>query len=703
MPGISYDDSGSLASYFGVTCLTLFLIPSTYFALKPKNNVTQKPLCPCPVCKSAPTRVEKIKRESRKSLGSKWTVFLLCTWILLGYLVYNLAITPKQQGGTVYNPFEILGLSSSSTEKEIKKHYKKLSLKFHPDKLKLAEGQTAEEAEEKYIEITKAYKSLTDEVTRDNLAKYGNPDGPQQREDKIAIPQWVIEGSNGLWILAAYGLVLGGGIPWIVGRWWFTQRRLTRDNILNATAEHFFHGLAEDTDFINLIALLAGSLEVAAAIGAKTDKKTKKARQLKTEELVKTVEMVRAESVVLQDDPLMKEESKVAVKSGVDKRARALILAHLLRIEIEDADLRADQLTILRILPSLLTALNNIALAHNWLNVSLRCFQLQPALVQALPPDAEPLAQLPGVGLDEAFKQTTLTKAEGTLWLEKWARARDGFEDAFTVAKYWPRLEIVDAKYTVADSKIVTPGSIVTLVAKLRYVYPTTPLSVRAKPISMLPLGLAKQQNANGSAEGEVKEAVKEVRKKAEKTEETTVNQEERKVSRYVHAPHWPQLCKPHFYFLLGDTKLNKVIVPPVKITDIPLPSTDGTPSSPKEFTLTFQAPPQANLYSFVIYFRSDSLLGADLEVPLMLKIENPQDEVSEDEDISEPEEDSLAGQMAMMRGQKVKSSLVRNAGNDAEYESSSDEYDEASSSEDEVAIGSKRQRAYNEDSSDSD
>ena len=73
-----------------------------------------------------------------------------------------------------------------------------------------------EQVENKFVELTKAYKSLTDEVTRENLAKYGNPDGPQQREDKIAIPQWIVEGKNSIWVLAAYGLLLGGGIPWIV-------------------------------------------------------------------------------------------------------------------------------------------------------------------------------------------------------------------------------------------------------------------------------------------------------------------------------------------------------------------------------------------------------------------------------------------------------------------------------------------------------
>lgn len=86
----------------------------------------------------------------------------------------------------------------------------------HPDKIQLGPNQTIEEVEGKFVELTKAYKSLTDEAIRENLAKYGNPDGPQQREDKIAIPQWVVEGKNSIWVLGAYGLVLGVGIPVVV-------------------------------------------------------------------------------------------------------------------------------------------------------------------------------------------------------------------------------------------------------------------------------------------------------------------------------------------------------------------------------------------------------------------------------------------------------------------------------------------------------
>lgn len=55
-------------------------------------------------------------------------------------------------------------------------------------------------------------------MTRENWQLYGNPDGPQQREDVVAIPKWVVEGKNGSWVLAVYGLVIGGILPWLVVR-----------------------------------------------------------------------------------------------------------------------------------------------------------------------------------------------------------------------------------------------------------------------------------------------------------------------------------------------------------------------------------------------------------------------------------------------------------------------------------------------------
>lgn len=55
------------------------------------------------------------------------------------------------------NPYEVLGIPRNSTKDEIKKAYKKLALKFHPDKNK------AKDAEEKFKEISYAYARLMDD------------------------------------------------------------------------------------------------------------------------------------------------------------------------------------------------------------------------------------------------------------------------------------------------------------------------------------------------------------------------------------------------------------------------------------------------------------------------------------------------------------------------------------------------------------
>ena len=51
--------------------------------------------------------------------------------------------------------YEVLGVSKNATATEIKKSYRKLALKYHPDK---NEGDTA--AEDKFKEAAEAYEIL---------------------------------------------------------------------------------------------------------------------------------------------------------------------------------------------------------------------------------------------------------------------------------------------------------------------------------------------------------------------------------------------------------------------------------------------------------------------------------------------------------------------------------------------------------------
>jgi preprotein translocase subunit Sec63 len=51
-------------------------------------------------------------------------------WISVFFLVQRIANAASNSSHAVYDPFSILGITASATEKEIKKHYKKLSIKL---------------------------------------------------------------------------------------------------------------------------------------------------------------------------------------------------------------------------------------------------------------------------------------------------------------------------------------------------------------------------------------------------------------------------------------------------------------------------------------------------------------------------------------------------------------------------------------------
>ncbi|THH16920.1 hypothetical protein EW146_g3795 [Bondarzewia mesenterica] len=668
MASYNYDESGNMALYFIITVLFIVLVPLTLSFLSSSSSeavafsslfyehaVTSG--CECGPCMQQRERIRK--RETGSLLRPKFTrkgVFTLVGWIvfaLLSYKVANAVVENK-----IYNPYEILGLKLGVSEKEIKSHFKKLSRLYHPDKVKISANETAESVAARFVDITKAYKSLTDVNIRKNYEDYGHPDGRQEITMGIALPRWIVEAQNNIWVLGIYGLVFGVSLPMLVGRWWFGNRQKTKDGIDAQTAARFFKSLTEASGIDEVVGALGKAVE--------WERTGKKGGLAELEALEKAIDAKIGQRW---------KDVRLLVEGGEnDGRWRTLVLlhAHLLRLEVKDAGLKREQADLLLRTPGLLNALLNISMARNWFIPTMAVMQLHAYLAQAVLPASGKVkyAQLPGIGQDDikAIPEDVEDINDYVHVLEEKSDGR--LRDVKKAAERWGRLEIVEVSFKVIGERIITPSAYVLLVVKLRLSPPSdTPQEN----------GEAKEEGGQTATEADV----------AKDEEFLNSNKDFEDLppsaqgSGWAHAPYWPGNRRPGWWIVIADEKLNKVVVPPMKIADVPF-SDPKSSRNYRSYKLRFQAPPGVGLFTWRVHIVSDTLIGEDAVKDVQLKIDDVSalepDEHGEEDEISEPEEDTLAGQMAAMRGGSVKKSKRES---DDESSTDDDEVDGSDSSSD--------------------
>ena len=67
--------------------------------------------------------------------------------------------------------YEVLGVAKNATDEDIKKAYRKLAMKYHPDR---NQGDGAKKAEESFKEVKEAYEMLSDAQKRAAFDQYGH-------------------------------------------------------------------------------------------------------------------------------------------------------------------------------------------------------------------------------------------------------------------------------------------------------------------------------------------------------------------------------------------------------------------------------------------------------------------------------------------------------------------------------------------------
>lgn len=257
---LQYDDSA--AAFVALSFVTIYIVPSWYHIIR-KFKValfsSDEEIGAISRTTAEKEKAAKLKQTSKglKTLNSPWFLANLVITVLLTALFIWLYVSVQSDGEVnSFDPFHILDVDSSADMKEIKKAYKKMSLKFHPDK-----NPNNPQAEATFMMVAKAYEALTDPTAKENYEKYGNPDGKQSLAVSIGLPEFLLNVDNRNFVLLSYLIIMVGLIPMAVWSYYSNSSKFGEKDVMYDSYAWFHHNLNEHILIKGLPEVLSGSAE----------------------------------------------------------------------------------------------------------------------------------------------------------------------------------------------------------------------------------------------------------------------------------------------------------------------------------------------------------------------------------------------------------------------------------------------------------
>eukprot|EP00043_Microstomoeca_roanoka_P018280 m.194586 g.194586 ORF g.194586 m.194586 type:complete len:686 (-) comp16795_c5_seq3:3148-5205(-) len=376
MTEFEYDDEGTTSYFFVLALLVLYLMGATTWRICARYADADDD-------EDAGVEHRKLRKAKKAtSIFNTWNIIYVTAWIVLALIIYKIS---SMEHEVLYDPFEILELSRDATTQQIRKKYRDLSLKYHPDK-----NVNDPNAEQIFVRISKAYRALTDPKTRENWEKYGNPDGPTSQTYGIALPSWMVEGKHSALVMLAYFVSFVILVPLCVRFRWSRSKKFFKQGILMDTTYRFLGHLKTDT--LNHKALIEG-LSIAEEFHEKL-----KPHASEREEILDLLRNIPE----LPSNPWAKGKLGFKHNAPFAVKARVLLHAHINRLQLSPALLQ-DLDYVLEKSPDLLHHMAEISFGGDkrWCKLACTALQTTQMVIQAVTdPERDELLQVPHADKD---------------------------------------------------------------------------------------------------------------------------------------------------------------------------------------------------------------------------------------------------------------------------------------------------------------